>query len=214
MDKMKRYDTVEAGAEPVSAADLAIQIRGTAASETSYLTSLAKVARQQVEKHCRIAVIRKTITMFMDRFPSECSDDWWDGVRDISVTELYKQRRQIELPLPPLISVTSITTYDDSDTAVVFASTQYYVDASTKNQQGRIVLRQGAPWPIALRMSNAVKVIYETGYVDGAVPEDLKLAIMGVGAYLYANRGDCSGEPVEASGAGALCQSYMIREPR
>jgi uncharacterized phiE125 gp8 family phage protein len=212
---MKRYDETITGAEPVDAAALAAVIRGTNPAETALLTSYCKVARQQVESHCRIAVVQRTVTMFIDRFPwREKQGMWWDGVRELPISELYDAQREVFLPLPPLQTVTSIMTYDDSDAGTVFDAANYYVDASDKRQQGRVVLRTGAVWPNALRVANAVKFIYVAGYADNTVPEEVKQAILGVGAYLYANRGDCGGDCVGACGMGALLSSFVVRDPR
>lgn len=212
---MKRYSEAITGAEPVTAADLAAIIRGTDPAENALLTTYGLAARQQVESHCRIAIVQRTVTMFLDGFSIHSrSSDWFDGVRELPISELYGATRDITVPLPPLQSVTSITTYDDSDAATVLAASAYFVDTAAKRQQGRIVLRRGSVWPSALRVANAVGVVYVAGFVDGGVPAEIKQAILGVAAYLYAHRGDCGGDCMNACGMAALVSSFVVQEPR
>ncbi len=212
---MKRYDEIITGAEPVTAAELAKVLEITDPGQTPFLTTLVKVARQQVEAYCRIAIVQRTITMFMDRFPVEDHDKgWWDGVREAPISSIFAAVRKIEMPLPPLQSVTSVTTFDDSDVGTIFAAAGYFVDTASKRQQGRVVLRDGITWPIALRSANAIQFVYVAGYADGSVPDDLKQAILGIGAYLFANRGDCGGDCVGKCGMAMLLESYIIRVPR
>ena len=211
---MQRYDEQITGAEPVTSTMLAETLRGTSPSEDAFLTRMCKVARQQVEKYCRISIVQRTVTLYLDRFPvTPTGNIWFDGVREAPISSIFGEARKIPMPLPPLQSVTSITTYDDSDNAVVFGASGYYVDVASKNQQGRVVLRDGICWPVALRVANAIKFIYVAGYVDGSVPDDLKEAIIGIAAYLYAHRGDCTGCE-EACGMANLLRTYVLLDPR
>ncbi len=221
---MKRYTYSDTGTFPATAvAALAKVLRISSTAENARLETLIRTARMQVEAHCRIAVIKKTVTLFMDGFTTrerrgtERGGDrggWWSGVREMPISELYEQKREIDLPLPPLVSVTSITTYDDSDAATTFGASNYYVDTSDRKQQGRVVLRIGSVWPIGLRVANAIKIIYEAGYENDAIPQDLIDAVIAVAAYLYANPGSCGGDCVGPCGAATLLQSYVILVPR
>lgn len=215
---MKRYDSVETGEEPVAPALIGAVLRlpNNGSAETARLTTLAKTARLQVERHCRISVVLRTVTLFLDGFATRNRDGvgWWDGVRELPISELYEQRRDIRLPLPPLVSVTSITTYDDSDVGTVFGASAYYVDTASPKQLGRVVLRNGAVWPVGLRVANSVKIVYEAGYTDGSVPQDIIDAITGMAAYLYSNPGACSGDCSEACGMAGLLRSFVIMDPR
>lgn len=214
---MYRYDEEITGAEPVTAAELASTVFVTDPAQNLKLEALITTARQQIESHCRIAVVKRTTTLFMDRWPTaprSGRDQWWNGVKEMPISELYEVCRSITLPMPPLQSVTSITTYDDADAGTVFGASGYFVDNASKKQQGRIVLRTGGVWPVAYRVANAIKVIYVCGYDNGAVPVELKRAILGVAAWLWANPGDCDKNCTEMCGAAALVKSFVIHFPK
>jgi uncharacterized phiE125 gp8 family phage protein len=68
----------------------------------------------------------------------------------------------IHVPASPLVSVTSITSYDTTDAATVMSSSDYTVD--TYSEPGRISLRDDGEWPDDLRTVNGGKVICTVGY--------------------------------------------------
>lgn len=86
--------------------------------------------------------------------------------------------RQIEIPRPPLQSVTHIKTYDAVGTGAVFPASSYFVD--TVSSPGRIVLQEGHSWPAGgLRLANAVEIEFIAGYGSvGAVPPALREGIL------------------------------------
>lgn len=98
---------------------------------------------------------------------------------------------EIELPIGPLQSVTSVKYYDIDDTENIFASTEYHVD--TYCEHGEIKLRYGHNWPsIVLRTSNAILIRFVSGYGDSGekVPENYRLAIMMLAGHLWSHRED------------------------
>ena len=93
------------------------------------------------------------------------------------------------LPRSPVVSVTHIKTYDDSDVATTYAASNYYVDNA--REPSRVVLRTGETFPTALRVANAIEVEYVSGYSSQYnIPEPIKLGIMQHIAFLYEHRGD------------------------
>jgi uncharacterized phiE125 gp8 family phage protein len=105
-----------------------------------------------------------------------------------------------------------VTVYDEdsNDTVVSIADT---FDLDTYRLPGRITLKRGATWPIALRSNNAIQIIYVAGYANAAaVPAPIKRAVKEMAAYLYAHRGDeC--DPTDAwmkSGAQSTLNVYKI----
>ena len=69
------------------------------------------------------------------------------------------------------------------------ASSRYYVD--NVREPARVVLRQGETFPTALRVANAIKVVYVTGYTSAyTVPEPIRMGMLQHIAYLYEHRGD------------------------
>ncbi|MCK5644600.1 MAG: hypothetical protein KAJ19_27630, partial [Gammaproteobacteria bacterium] len=148
------------------------------------------------------SLITRTMTLFLDVFstgsvrtapkaPLANNDDWWDGVRTGPVSSLstYNQRC-IELPRPPLLTVISLSTFDEDDTETVYDASNYFVDTSSLT--GRLVLKSDATFPTDVREVNGIKIIYTAGYgpelID--VPEQIRTAILKTAGMLYEERGD------------------------
>ena len=110
----------------------------------------------------------------------------WDLVLDGFPREPY-----IELPKPPLVSVTSITYRDTGGVLRTWASTNYLVEAPAgpRCARGRISLPFAAIWPITLPQAGSVTARFVCGYGDaGDVPALLKVAmLLDVGTW-YLNR--------------------------
>ncbi len=189
----RRHDATAPASEPVTLAELKAQLRKTDSEEDAYLTFLIGYGRETVEQITKRTIARRTLQGFLDFFPGG-SSPWWNGVRDGSLSDFAELPRVMLIPGPPLVSVQSIKTYTDLDVSATMAATDYFVDTSDLDQLGRVALRIGAVWPIALRTRNAVEINYTAGYVDGAVPPSLKMGILMVAASAYANRGDCTEE--------------------
>jgi len=83
----------------------------------------------------------------------------------------------IELPFPPLASVTSVKYLDGSGVEQTLASTEYTVE--TAEFVGRARLAYGKTWPETLDEPNAVRVRYVCGYgAAAAVPAPLRQAML------------------------------------
>jgi len=126
--------------------------------ENSLLNSLITVARQYAENFQKRAFLTQDWELWLDDFPS---------------------KNYIQIPLPPLQSITSVKYYDTSDTEATFSSDDYFVD--TKSEPGRIGLNYGETWPTtALRPINGVYIEFKAGYGDAAtdVPETVKQAML------------------------------------
>ena len=82
------------------------------------------------------------------------------------------------------------------------SASKYYVD--TQREPARIVLRTGETFPTALRVANAIEVVYVAGYTTAyAIPEPIRLGMLQHIAYMYEHRGDM----YEAQGAPTLMKS-------
>jgi hypothetical protein len=96
----------------------------------------------------------------------------------------------VELPRWPLTSITSVTVYDEDSNAVVVTVADTF-DVDTYRLPGRVTLKRGAVWPVALRANNAIQIVYVSGHANAAaVPAPMKRAVKQLAAYLYAHRGD------------------------
>ena len=172
---------------------------------------LIATAREMIEETTGIAMISQTWRLVLDAWPSQRAE-WWDGVRQGAIADINGAPDYVYLPRYPLASIASVTVYDEASNAasVVVADT---FDVDTYQKPGRMVLRSGATWPIALRGSNAIEVDYIAGFgaTAASVPPTLRRAVKQVAAYLYSHTGDdCT--PDDALGAaGALLGAYRVK---
>ena len=201
--------------EPVTADELREKLRETSSQlGDTEANELIATAREYAEKQTGLALITQSWRMAIDRWPS-AREPWWDGVRDGSITELYGPQSASDLHFPryPLQSVDNVTVYDE-DTNSPAVTIANVFDVDTYSEPGRMTLKRGATWPVALRANNAIEIVYTAGYGDAAtdVPAPLKRAVKTTAAYMYANRGDGCGCDVAAieSGAQAILNGYKV----
>lgn len=168
--------------EPVTAADAQEHLDIT--GEATLLNALITAAREAAESYTRRAFITQTLRLNLDGFPSK-SLGWWDGVRDGAIGT--EQSRVLELPRPPLQSVSSVTYFDTSDASQTFASSNYVV--ITDCEPGVVQLKTTQAWPVDLRSRNAVKIDFIAGYGAATdVPMAIKRAILLEVASYYTRR--------------------------
>ena len=202
-------------AEPVNADDLRTHLGIDAtAMEDAVANNLIAEAREMIEEHLNLAMITQTWRLTLDNWPA-AFDEWWDGVRDGHVGHFLTSGKSIDVEVPrwPLQSITSVTVYDEDGTSSAVTVANVF-DVDTQSFPGRITLKRGATWPVALRANNAIEVVYVAGYgaAGVAVPAPMRRAVKQLAAGLYANRGDCSVESVlKASSAGGLIDTYKIK---
>ena len=184
--------------EPVSLTEAKAHLRLDSADDDSLITALIRSARETAEAHMRRALVSQTWRLSLDRFPAALQP-WWDGVREIADMpgDMSGDGGVIELPRPPLVSVTSVTAYDDSDNPTVASASSYYVDSDT--EPGRVILRSGKTWPVAVRVAGAVEVLFVAGYgAAGAVPQAIRQGMLLLIGHHFENR------EAEAAAAGTL----------
>lgn len=202
--------------EPITLTELKTALRITDTNEDTYLTDLITEARQEIEDATGIAFISQAWVLTLDHWPP-VSEQWWDGVRDGHINTVYeagsalaRTMRSVELPRYPLITVDTVTVYDEASnaTAVTIADT-FNIDITFL--RGRMTLQSGATWPVALRANDAISIAYTAGYGADAttVPAPLKRAVRNMAAYMYEHRGDCNTEDAfMKSGAKAILNRY------
>lgn len=200
--------------EPVTAAELRAQLAETETGlPDAQADALISEARELIEQMTGLALITQVWTLALDHWPNG-QEQWWDGMREGAISDIYVPNalRAVTLPRYPLASVNTVTVFDEAgnDAAVTIGAT-FNVD--TYRRPGRMVLRDGSTWPIALRNSNAVEIDYTAGYgaSPSMVPATLKRAVKQVAAYLHAHYGDdCV--PEDALGAArGLLDAYVVK---
>jgi len=145
-----------------------------------------------VENYTGRSLLNRTLKLSID-YVDEVDQPLWEGTRigpDMAI-----RRRYIQLPRPPVVSVTHVKTFDDADTETTLASSKYYVD--NQREPARLVLRNGETWPTALRIANAIEITYVSGYGASRsnVPEAIIQGLLSHITFMYENRGDAYGKP-------------------
>lgn len=168
VDHYALTQTVAPTIDPVSLADLKAHCRVDYTDDDAYLLGLITAATNTCESFTGRQLIYATYTLKLDGFPS---DD------------------EIELPRPPLSSITSITYIDTAGNSQTVAAADYQVDSSSI--VGRIVPAYNAYWPATRDgQYNVVTVTFVTGYgaTAGTVPVRLRQGIKAFAATMYEHR--------------------------
>jgi uncharacterized phiE125 gp8 family phage protein len=206
--------TTAPASEPVTATELRTHLR-TDSTELpdAEANELITDARTEIENMTGLAFITQSWRLSLDRWPAG-GEAWWDGVREMSITELYRTSAIQSLALPrwPLASITSITVYDEGSNATAITVANVF-DIDIYQTPGRLTLKRGQTWPVALRANDAIQIIYVAGYANAAaVPSPMKRAIKQLAAFLYSHRGDDC-DPSQAyvdSGAESIMAQFKV----
>lgn len=150
--------------EPVTLTQAREHLRATSTEEDAKILALIMAAREHVEDYTRRRLITQTWELVLDEFP-----------------------RELELPSPPLQSVTSIKYLDESDVEQTLGTSSYQVDADS--EPGRVVLAPNAEWPDLSEKINAVRIRFVCGYGGAAaVPWAIRAAMLLIIGHLFEQR--------------------------
>lgn len=154
--------------EPISLAEAKSHLRVDTTDEDSDILAIIRAARVYCENFQNRTYITRTRELWLDAWPD---------------------KDRIDIPRPPLQSVTSVKYYGTDNTEYTMPPADYFVD--TKNEPGRLVLTYGKSWPTTtLRPANGILITFAAGYgADGTfVPEDVKRAMRLLIGHWYENR--------------------------
>ena len=162
-------------AEPVSLTEAKAHLRVLHATEDALVTRLVKAVREHVEDRLGRSLVTQGWTLWLPRFPPA-------GV--------------IELPRPPLVSVTSIKSIDPDGVEQTLSPDVYGV--YPEGMVGWVQRRRGQAWPATAIDPKAVEIAYVAGYggSEAAVPEAARSAILLLVEHLYHNRGETADGPI------------------
>lgn len=148
-------------------------------------------AREYCEEFTGLVIARKTVEVALDELPTGA----------------------VDLPLGPLVSVTSVTIGDGSDAETVDEDS-YTVDDYSKPP--RIV--PVTTWPTMTAATNAVKIRYVAGFGDDSdslpLPYLLRAAMLLILGHLFENRENSTEKAMQTipTGADALMRPLRIRK--
>jgi uncharacterized phiE125 gp8 family phage protein len=177
-------------AEPLTLAEAKLHLRGPVAADDDLVTALIQAAREQVENYVHRALINQTRELTLDCFPP-----------------------MIELPFPPVTSLTSLKYTDVNGAEQTIAGADLDIDIASS--PARIRPAYGQSWPSPRPGFNAVRARYVCGYgaAGASVPAPLRHALRLLLAHFYENReavviGQVPGElPLSVA---ALLNPYIV----
>ena len=135
--------------------------------EDTLISGFITAARMNCEAYLGRALISQTITMKMDFWPGET----------------------IDLPRPPLISITAVEILDEDDTATEYSSSNYYI--ITESIPGQLVLKRDVTYPTnSDRDHQGYQIRFKAGYGTSAsdVPSAIRQGLKMWTTDIYENR--------------------------
>lgn len=155
--------------EPISTAEAKeyLRIDTSDTSQDNILAIEIKAVRQRFEEYLQRTLITTTLSYEMNA---------------------HDMRNPIEIPRPPVQSITSLTTYDEasgSETSTVVANTKYQLVNKA------ILVERNEGWDVNRRY-RAGTLVYVAGYGDAStdVPQDIVMAMLELLALRWERRGD------------------------
>lgn len=163
-------------AEPLTLADAKLHLRVDAdiTEDDGLIAALIVTARQQAEHRTGRALVTQQWRLGLDRF----ADD------------------SLELPLPKLQSVQSVTYLDADGVRQTLAGAEY--DVVTDELVGRLLPAFGKTWPDCRIRPGSVQVSYTCGYGAASdVPQSIKAwMLLAIGAWYENREAMTAGQPV------------------
>jgi len=152
---------------PISLAEAKSHLRVDHSDEDTHIQLLIDAATTYLDGYTGIlgrCLVSQTWDLYLDEFPT-CEPS-------------------IQIPLSPLIAVSSVTYTDTAGDPQTVDSDDYTVDTITP--PGWVVPDSSFSWPATMDAVNAVKVRFVAGY--SSVPAAIKAAMLLMVADLYENR--------------------------
>lgn len=151
------------------------------------LCTFISAARAEAETRTSRQLITATWELYLDSFNREQFQVVDDFERAL-INRLIGTDGTIQIPLPPLQSITSITYLDSAGVSRILAPAAYRVDAVST--PGRVTPAYGTSWPDTYPVSNAVVIRFVAGYGDAAanVPVKIRQWIMAAVGSMNENR--------------------------
>ncbi len=181
--------------EPISLAEAKLFLRQDIPDDDDLITAIISAARQYFEIACDRQFVTANWQVKLPGFYPYSNYGWpltawarnWDG-RGCGWG-------RIELPYPPLISVSSVTYLEMGTNNLLTLATTVYNVVTTRTP-GAVELGWDQVWPVTAIHPEAVTVNYTAGYGDAtAVPELVKQGIKLLINHWYEHRGDTADVP-------------------
>lgn len=190
--------------EPVSLEEARSHLRLTAYEgspathpDDDWVEMAIVVAREWIEEFIEQSVGTQTREEVLDAFPDF----------------------EIELPFGPVHSITSLTYLDENEEEQAVDSEDYFLD--TVNRPQVVMPAVDFDWPTTSSGANGIKVRYETGFTNGASPDDyptpkrIKMAALLLVGHWYENR-EASSQNIDVTSLpmGVEALLWPLRRPK
>ncbi len=142
--------------------------------EDDYIEFLIRTVYSAAERVSRRALLPQTRQMVMDHFPID-GYLGWSGMALGYLLPGMIGRRQILIPVPPLIEVTEISYLDLNGDEQVIDPANYTVSIprGPRAKPGYVIPAPiTRPWPLTVLVPDAVKITYRAGYAAVAGSPD------------------------------------------
>jgi uncharacterized phiE125 gp8 family phage protein len=199
--------------EPISVDDAALHCRidgyGSPLDypERTWIESSIVAARELVEGLSELSIAPQVLELGISRFPVGCGYGSGD-----------QSNSGISLRAAPVLGIESVV-YTDSDGADQTMDPAGYI-LDNYSQPAVLYPAQGASWPTAGNVPNAVRIRFAAGYSlpsdspqDAPLPKSLRHAMLLVLGHLYENRENTAAANIQeiAMGVRSLVERYRIR---
>lgn len=160
---------------PISLDEAKVHLRVDHGDEDALIESLIEAATEWLQAACDRQFCQATYALKLPYFPAYC----------------------IEIPYPPLSSVTSITYLDTGGSSQTLSSAYYVVHTTTT--PGRVLLADGYTWPSTDTHPEAVTITFVAGSAKaGDIPRMARQALLLLVGHWYEHR--------ESVAAGSLAE--------
>jgi len=187
----------------VSLADMKSYLRVDTTHDDTLINGFIASATQNIREYLRRSLITETLELSCDGFTEGDGDyrmlSLGAGTHTGARAHFSGSPNRIDLPYPPVQSITSVKSFDRANIESTFSDANYQVD----ERGGRLYLNQGVTWPQNLRSTEAVKITYVTGY--GSSSADIPATIIQAVQMNVAQMYDCR----EACGLSAACMKLL-----
>ncbi len=187
------------GLEPVTLAEAKLHLRLEIDDDDALVTTLITAARRYCETAIRAALVSQSWTLMLDSFPSaggyynRAIREIWPSLGGLpSGLGFYpglipNSTGVIDIPLPPLVSVTSVNYWDFNGVFQTVNPSTYNISLGIP---GRIQPQYSLVWPISRPTIDSVQVSFVCGQGSAElnVSPNVQAAIKMLLAHWYLNR--------------------------
>jgi uncharacterized phiE125 gp8 family phage protein len=177
---MRIVTTIEPATEPVTLQEAKQHARVSIDVDDSLIETYIKSARRYAESYTHKSFITQTKEIYFNYH------------------DFVPRNQFIRLPISPIQTISSFTTYDDQNVGTIVSTDDYYLG------NGGLVLNSSYYWPSYNRYIDTYKVVATVGFGDAEdVPEDIKQAILMLVAHSYQNR-EALHDPVNSTPSNTM----------